>query len=106
MQQLPLSIRLRAGSVFESYWPGPNATTVELLQNCARLGPPVVYLYGARATGKTHLLQALCARLGETGAATYLPLRELKHHGPSLLAGCETLNTVCLDDFGAVLEDL
>lgn len=110
MQQLPLSIRLRASSVFASYWPGPNAATVDLLEHLDRLDAnsvlsPVVYLYGPGASGKTHLLQALCARAGEQGAASYLPLRELKSYGPSLLAGCEDLNHVCLDDFSSVLGD-
>lgn len=105
MQQLPLGIRLRASSVFASYWSGANAATLELLQDPRLLAAssPAIYLYGLSGAGKTHLLQALCAGAAERGtAATYLPLKAVQNYGPDLLAGCERLNHVCLDDFGAV----
>lgn len=107
MQQLPLSIRLRASSVFASYWAGPNAAAVRMLDEMHQASPhPVIYLYGPAGVGKTHLLQAACVRAGERAiAARYLPLRELRFQGPDTLAGCEDLDLLCLDDFGAVAGD-
>jgi DnaA-homolog protein len=105
-QQLPLPVHLRASSVFSSYYPGPNAGVVEVLTDLSHSGAnPVLFLYGAAASGKTHLLQALCARAGEQQqAAAYLPLRQLHGHGAELLAGVEQLSLVCLDDVACVLQ--
>ncbi|MGE0113318.1 MAG: DnaA regulatory inactivator Hda [Steroidobacteraceae bacterium] len=104
-QQIPLPIRLRASSIFGNYHAGPNADVVTVLHDLRTVGPhPVLFLYGAAGLGKTHLLQALCARAGEQQqAATYLPVRELQDHGPELLAGAEHMSLVCLDDVATVL---
>lgn len=104
-RQLPLPIRLRASSVFASYHPGPNAAAVTTLSSLSGVVSPVVFVYGAAGVGKTHLLQALCARAGEQQrAATYLPMRELAGYGPELLLGAEHMALVCLDDAAAVLK--
>lgn len=107
-RQMPLPIRLRPSSVFSSYHAGPNAAVVAALQDLQRLGPsPVVFLYGMSGTGKSHLLQALCARAGEQRQpAAYLPMRELCELGPDILAGTERLSLVCLDDVGTVLPQM
>lgn len=105
-RQMPLPIRLRASSVFDSYHPGLNAAVIAILNNVQATGPsPVLFLYGTAGVGKTHLLQALCARAGEQQQlATYLPLRELANYGPELLLGTEQMSLVCLDDVGVVLQ--
>jgi DnaA family protein len=106
MHQLPLAVQLRASSVFASFLPGANQTVVTLLQDLAQTGPsPVVFLYGPQGVGKTHLLQALCARAGEQQqTATYLPVRELQAYGPELLTGLERNSLLCIDDVGSVLQ--
>jgi len=104
MRQLPLPVRLRASSVFASFFAGPNQAAVQTL-SAATVGerPPVIWLYGTYGAGKTHLLQALCARAGECGqAAAYLPLREWATQDADVLSGCESLAFLCLDDFGAI----
>jgi DnaA family protein len=100
MRQLPLPVRLRASSVFGSFYPGPNAAAVQQLQMLqAGQRPPVVWLYGPPGVGKTHLLQALCARAGaQQQAAAYLSLREWAGQDAEVLSGCESLSFVCLDD--------
>lgn len=105
MQQLPLVIRLRAGSVFGSYYAGANAAVVELLRAERAAGSgPVIFLYGQAGLGKTHLLQALCAETSERKQpASYLPLCEVQSYGPEMLDGCERLAVVCLDDLASVL---
>jgi DnaA family protein len=106
-EQLLLPMRLRASSVFASYYPGGNQAALAMLQDLSRSGPsPLLFLYGAASVGKTHLLQALCARAGEQQQmASYLPLREYHHHGPELLQGAEHMAVVCLDDVSKVLAD-
>jgi DnaA-homolog protein len=106
MRQLALSVRLRAHSVFDGFFPGPNAAAVAQLRALTVGTPPVVWLCGPMGSGKTHLLQAVCAAAGARGqTATYLPLRDARAHGAEWLAGCETLEYVCLDDFAAVAGD-
>jgi DnaA family protein len=99
-RQLPLEVRLRDSSVFASFHAGSNTLVVETLRT---LHPephrPSIWLFGPDGTGKTHLLQAVCARAGEAGhSAAYLPLRDMRDLGPEVLAGCGRLNWVCLDD--------
>lgn len=108
MRQLPLPVRLRATSVFDSFLPGSNRDTVEVLQDLSRTGSnPAVFLYGAASAGKTHLLQALCARAGQRGqVASYLPLRELQIYGPELLTGHDTAALLCIDDVGVIAPQL
>lgn len=98
--QLALGVKLRDGSVFESYLAGRNRPAVDALR-AARAGEPptCVYLHGVAGAGKTHLLQALCASAGQRGeAAGYLPLTELAALGPESLSGCGELAWVCVDD--------
>jgi DnaA-homolog protein len=66
VKQLALGVRLRADAVFESFWPGPNSEIVATLRT-----PSIVplWLWGGSGTGKTHLLQAVCAAAGEAAAA-------------------------------------
>lgn len=104
MQQLPLPVMLRTSSVFESYFPGPNQTIVgQLLALQPKVKPISIWLYGAVGVGKTHLLQALCARATPRNSATYLPFRELQSLSPDVLQGCESLAMVCIDDIDSVL---
>lgn len=104
MRQLPLPVRLRASSVFASFFAGPNQAVVQYLL-AATIGerPPVIWLYGPSGVGKTHLLQALCARAGQDAqSAAYLPLGEWGTQDAEMLGGCESLAFLCLDDFGAI----
>jgi DnaA-homolog protein len=107
MQQLPLGIRLRDSSVFASYFPGRNREAVTALKALlAGQHPLSAWLWGGAAVGKTHLLQALCARAGHLGeSATYIPVAALASYGPEILAGCGELSWVCLDDCDAVMAD-
>lgn len=106
-RQMPLPIRLRTTSIFNSYFAGPNAGVVATLNALTSTGPnPALFLYGASGAGKTHLLQALCARATDHQSATYLPMRELHQLGPELLSGVETMQLVCIDDVSLVAEQL
>lgn len=103
-RQLALGVRLRDSSLFESYYSGRNQASVDALLNLQAAQPPTcVFVHGAASTGKTHLLQAWCARAGRRGeAVAYLPLADLLTLGPDLLAGCGELDGVCVDDVGLI----
>jgi DnaA family protein len=108
VQQLPLAVRLRASAVFDSYVAGPNAEIVDLLERLApRRHAPLVWLHGPRGIGRTHLLQAVCARAGERERrASYQPLAEFAAYGAESLAGVDAFDYVCLDDFDRIAGDL
>jgi DnaA-homolog protein len=106
MKQLALGVRLRADAVFESFWPGPNSEIVAALR-----GPSAVplWLWGASGSGKTHLLQAVCAAAGEVSsgaAAAYFPLTRPPALPPEALAGFERARVLCVDDVDAAAGDL
>ena len=101
MKQLALGVRLRADAVFESFWPGLNGEVVAALR-MPNSGP--LWLWGAPASGKTHLLQAVCAAAGE--AAAYFPLNRSLALPPEALAGFERTRVLCIDDVDAVAGDL
>jgi DnaA-homolog protein len=105
--QLPLGIRLQDSSVFESFLPGRNQPLVDALLSLASdeqaRAPTCLWLHGPTGSGKTHLLQAVCALAGRAGrGAAYLPLPQVIEFGDELLAGFGELAVVCLDDAHAI----
>ncbi len=61
------------------------------------------WLWGPAATGKTHLLQAVCDRAGDR--AIFVPIRMLTEAGPAVLDGLARRDLICLDDVDAVAGD-
>lgn len=100
-QQLPLSVQLRETTSFENFFFGPNTETRSALSNLA--AGHGAFLYGAPASGKTHLLQALARQTHARGRhCAYLSLASLAEQGPAALEGFEALPVLCLDDIDAV----
>ena len=104
-KQLPLGVRPRDTSVFASYFRGRNHSVVDALQALTARrtgpsdGPTCVWVHGPHAVGKTHLLQAMCARAhGNSQTAAYLPLVEVAQLGGEILSGYGQFSLVCLDD--------
>jgi DnaA family protein len=103
MRQIPLGVRLQDRTVFESFLVGDNALAVTALRSMAAgTGEHLQYLHGAPGSGKSHLLQALCAAVAGSG---YFPLGQLRSSGPEVLDGADQLAAVALDDLDAVVGD-
>ncbi len=104
--QLSLNLRLKDASSFGNFLAGPNKEILERLRASvvssatrARAAEPLMYLWGAEGSGKTHLLQAACRLAQELGIApVYVPLADVVTLTPSLLEGVEETPLVCLDD--------
>lgn len=103
MDQLPLGVRLRERATFTAFVAGANVQAVQRLEALAAAGAGVVWLWGTTGSGRSHLLQALCA--AATGRATYLPIKELRTFGPALFEGSEHARVVCVDDLDLLLGD-
>ena len=101
MSQLRLNLQLDDHAVFESFFPAGNEGAVAALTALAT-EPQAhgVWIWGAPASGKTHLLQGACELAGD--AAMYLPLGSLAAAGPELLDGLEERALLCVDDIDRV----
>ena len=101
MSQLALPLHLADHAVFASFLPNGNEELVAALSDIAApKGRSGCWLWGAAASGKTHLLQAVCERAGDR--SVYVPLSELADAGPDLIDGLESRELVCIDDLHRV----
>ncbi|MBI3562588.1 MAG: DnaA regulatory inactivator Hda [Gammaproteobacteria bacterium] len=99
-EQLPLGIRLDAATTFENFYPADNRDLVRVLQEGTE---PLLYLWGAAGTGKSHLLQAACHAAVQRGdSVMYLPLRGDESLTPAVLEGLDNADVVCIDDVDSI----
>ena len=106
MKQLPLGMRLRADAIFGSFVSGLNDELIAALRGA---DPSPLWLWGSEGSGKTHLLQAVCAASDAApayAAAAYFPLERSPALPPAALAGFENCPVLCLDDVDAIAGDL
>jgi DnaA family protein len=96
MRQLALGVRLRNAAVLENFYVGPNSEAVAAVESGAN---DPLWIWGSAGTGKTHLLQAACAR---SAASAYFPLRQEIAVPPEALEGFEKLALLCIDDLESV----
>lgn len=99
--QLALGIGLKDNATFANFLPGPNA---QLLYALAQGAEPFIYLWGTAGSGKSHLLQAACHQVSESGGgAVYLPMAELSAMSCEILEGLEHMPLVCVDDIERIV---
>lgn len=104
--QLALPVRLRDHASFASFEAAGHADLVAQLagQAAAPRGAQPCWLWGSPGSGRSHLLQAICAASSASGdVATYLPLAELAQLGPGVLEGHQSSAVVCIDDLDQVV---
>lgn len=109
MQQLPLGVQLRERSTFDAFVAAPaDAEALARLRAVAQGGGGVLWLWGTRGAGRSHLLQAVCSAAPPTVRAGYLPLIDLRAAGmpaAAALEGTGSLDVSCLDDLDTALGD-
>lgn len=107
MSQMALPLQLADHAVFASFLNDGNETLVAALEQMAygheasRYGG---WLWGSQATGKTHLLQAVCAAAGDRAA--YVPMSLLHEAGPAILEGLTRRDLICIDDIDFVAGEV
>ena len=63
-------------------------------------------VWGESLSGKTHLLQACCAKQAQDNKpVSYIPLKTLSLHGPEVLKGMLNSPLVVVDDVDSVIGD-
>jgi DnaA family protein len=104
LSQLALDMRLEPGTSFASYFVGANGEAVDAVRALAEgRGEPVLFIYGGRGLGKSHLMQAACRVAADLGdPVAYLPLRDAVQWSPDMLEGLEEMTLVALDDIDAI----
>lgn len=101
MSQLALPLQLADHAVFASFLDRGNEALVATLSDIAVGGADHgCWLWGAAATGKTHLLQAVCDTAGDR--AVYVPLSMFADVGPGILEGLASRELICIDDVDLV----
>jgi DnaA-homolog protein len=73
MKQLILDLAPDAGPTLDNFVAGPNGEVVQALRDLAAgmCREPVIYLFGADGSGRTHLLRAVVASFVERGSAYF-----------------------------------
>src|SRR2546429_9652427 len=103
MRQIPLSVRLPDRAVFASFLPARNAEALEHARRLASAeGSGPTWPAGPGGSGKTHLLQAICAAASERMRAGCLPLAETARPGVGGADGTRSSAWPRPDDVGTV----
>lgn len=104
--QIPLQLTPLRDSRFENFVSGPNDSVIKALKHLPDEPGSNVFLSGARGSGKTHLLNALCVETRERqGRAFYLALKRVPRDAIASLQGLENLDLVCVDDMHVIAGD-
>ncbi len=102
-KQLPLSFQAPEQATFEQYIAGGNQQLISSLKKASEL---LVYIWGEKGAGKTHLLQAIVNYYqAQEMNALYLPLQIDENFPPEMLDGLEVMDLVCLDNIHKVMGD-
>lgn len=104
--QLALAIKLNDEATLTDFNWGNNFLLQQQLQNMLSLKDDrLLYLWGTKGCGKSHLLQACCQAVNTIQSAIYLPLTLLKEWGPQTIEGLEEQTLICIDDIEAIAHD-
>lgn len=105
-KQLALAIKLSDEATLSDFnWESNSLLQQQLSRMLQLQEDRILYLWGPKGSGKSHLLQALCQALSSTESAIYLPLALLKEWGPQTLEGLEDQTLVCIDDIDVIAGD-
>ncbi len=100
--QIPLDIRLDTSLIFDNFYISPqNQNMVDEMRTIINK-PEIIILKGAIASGKTHLLQAICNTLVE-GDFMYIPAKKFHTLSPEILNIEVSLKCICIDDVDLLL---
>lgn len=109
-QQIMFNFKLKDGLRFESFYyeqKSKNAETVMILNEALASDQfQQNIIWGEEFSGKTHLLQASCAKdAGSNKAVSYLPLKLFKDSGVGVLSGLTLSHLIAIDDVELVIGD-
>lgn len=105
-KQLALAIKLNDEATLADFNWENNTLLKQQLQSMLTLQEDrLLYLWGPKGSGKSHVLQACCQAVNTTQSAIYLPLTLLKEWGPQTIEGIEDQTLICIDDIDCIGND-
>ena len=109
-EQLALNVNLKEGLRFDSFFAeagSANAELTTILQSFVTSPEPQQnIIWGESQSGKTHLLQACCAKQAEVNhSVSYIPLKILSIHSEQVLQGLTHSSLIVIDDVDQVIGD-
>jgi DnaA family protein len=109
-QQLTLNVGLREGFRFDSFYAAldsDNLQTLKVLEAfLASSEQQQNIIWGESLSGKTHLLQACCAKEAENNhPVSYIPLKALAIYGPEVLDGLTQSQLIVVDDVDSAIGE-
>ncbi len=99
-EQLPLALKLRAGSSLESFIPTGNELLLATLNGLGTGDCEQLFIWGEQGSGRSHLLEAKVRQAGAGGF--YLPAAQLDGLSPAVLEGLEQFDLVAVDDIDSL----
>jgi len=109
-QQLALNVNLRDGYRFKSFYTASKSKNIEIIGILRHFilskEPQQNILWGESSSGKTHLLQACCAKEVETQPSLiYIPLGSSAIYGTEIFSGLSHYPLIVLDDIDTIIGD-
>jgi DnaA family protein len=103
LKQLALAVSLPAHAVFDTFISNGNENLIVQLQALSRFPNcgETVFISGAKDSGKTHLLHALCHACPDDFQPTYLNLAN-PDFSSEVLEGWNNSQLICLDNIDAI----
>ena len=105
LRQLTLDLCFKEDFTFDNFYSAGNQEVFSVLNNMDAL--PItkfIYLHGAKSSGRSHLLMALCNKFKDRDLrAIYLPFFDLRQHSQEMLENMDSMDLVCVDDLDAIL---
>ena len=95
-------------------WSKPNKSSFSefyfdqsnLAAKDALLADDDLFLYGINQTGKSFLLQSACNYFASIEKSSlYIPVKEVKKHGPDLIDSLDQLKLICIDDVDLISSE-
>jgi len=99
--QLSLQLFDISEQTLANFYPADNVQAVDFIRKLCEPNPRnlQIYLWGNPQSGRSHLLQAICAECAKFRlSAIYLPLKQLLNYDPSLLQNLEQYDLISFDD--------
>lgn len=105
-KQLSLAIKLNDEATLDDFnWKNNELLQQQLTKILTLQEDKILYLWGIKGSGKSHVLQACCQAVNLKQSAIYLPLTLLKEWGPQAIEGLEDQSLICIDDIDAIAGD-
>ncbi|KAF3982988.1 MAG: DnaA regulatory inactivator Hda [Methylococcales symbiont of Hymedesmia sp. n. MRB-2018] len=97
-EQLPLQFEFQSNQNFNTFYLGDNIETITHLKNRFINKEQLIYLWGKKGTGKTHLIQASSQQANKQNKSCFCFSFKPQLPTTSILDGLEQLDLICFDN--------